>query len=260
MHRLRRAGITTAALGMLAAAAAADRATPSAQLTALCSEYWEDHLQAEPVGATSLGDRRYDDRLSDISAAGRKRRREVLRGFRSRAERIVPEGLSQPERVTRTMLLEVIANDLTVLDCDLVAWLVDPLDGPQVSFFNIPSQQPLRTQEEARAMLTRWRAMGPWIDELIVNLRRGKQEKRVATESQVKSVLDELDALAAKPVDDWALLEPARDLPASWSTAEREQFTKGLRAAVEESVQPALARYRKFLETEILPVARPQDK
>ncbi len=247
--------------GRPAVAAAAGIATTAAgQLTAVCADYWNAHQQANPVDATSLGDRRFDERLSEITAAGRKKERLRLEALQNRVGLIAPEVLSEADRVNRDMLHQAIEDDLHRLACDLVAWNVDPLDGPQVAFFNIPSQQPLRTKAEARALVKRWRAMGPWVDDLMANLRRGMAEKRVATASQVERVVSELDALAAQPTSEWALMEPAHTLPAEWSPADRENFAKDLQAAIDTGVRPAFARYREFLHAEVLPVARPQDK
>jgi uncharacterized protein (DUF885 family) len=35
----------------------------------LFSDYWEDYLRSHPEAATSLGDKRYNDRWSDLSSA-----------------------------------------------------------------------------------------------------------------------------------------------------------------------------------------------
>ena len=46
-------------------------AAQGAQLISdICKEYWEGSLRANPTMATTLGDRRYDDRLDDNSPIG----------------------------------------------------------------------------------------------------------------------------------------------------------------------------------------------
>ena len=58
-------------------------AGPIEDLARLCDEYWQGHLKAHPVAATTIGDRRYDDRLEDITPAGlakeKARLEDVLR-------------------------------------------------------------------------------------------------------------------------------------------------------------------------------------
>ena len=53
----------------------------SQPLADLAGEYWQAHLVASPVTATSMGDRRYDSRLNDITPEGRATRVAELQGF-----------------------------------------------------------------------------------------------------------------------------------------------------------------------------------
>jgi hypothetical protein len=46
---------------------------PDEVLSTLAREYWEARLAEEPLLATSIGDRRYDDLLRDITRQGRFR-------------------------------------------------------------------------------------------------------------------------------------------------------------------------------------------
>ena len=235
-------------------------ATPPATLGALCTEFWEGTLRADPVMATSLGDRRYDALLPDITPQGREREGERLADLRARVEAVPEAALSGADRINRSALLEVVDGRLATLACDFDSWLVDPLNGPQVGFFNLPSLQPIRTPAEGRAMVQRWRAMGPWVDAHIANLRAGRREERVASQSQVQRVIEELNTLLDGSTDTWALVRPATEPHADWSASDTRTFGSDLRAAVQDVVRPALVRYRDFLQHDVLPAARSQDK
>ena len=52
---------------LLAATAAPAIAAPSDDLAKLVAEHWAWWLSVNPEQATALGERRYDDRLSDLS-------------------------------------------------------------------------------------------------------------------------------------------------------------------------------------------------
>ena len=235
-------------------------ATTSETLATLCGEYWEAALRADPVEATTLGDRRYDDRLTDITPQGRATRQRELQFYQSRARGLDLEKLDAQARVTRTFLLDVISSELARLDCDFDAWVVDPLDGPHVAIMNIPSVQPVRTPAEARAMVRRWEKMGPTLDAHVANLRRGLAEGRVAARPSVEKVLTALDAQLERPVAEWPLLEPLATKHDDWSADERKQFDRTLRAAVTTGIVPALERYRDVLRKEILPASRPAER
>ena len=79
-----------------------------AQTNALFEEYWEWVLRENPEWATSLGDRRYDDRLKDESAQAVRRRTTTRVDFRSRLGAIdtaaLPPELRTSVRVLRDQL------------------------------------------------------------------------------------------------------------------------------------------------------------
>jgi uncharacterized protein (DUF885 family) len=230
------------------------------ELEVLAGAYWEHVLEANPSYATSLGDRRFDDRLEDVSPDAIAARRTALAELRARADAIAAHTLPAADQMTRSALIESIAGDLAQIDAALFDWEVDPLEGPQVTFNSLEAYQPIRTPSEGRAMVARWRAMAPFVDTAIANLRRSRGDGRVAVRDPVGRVIDELDDLLARPTPSWAMAHPAeRDMP-GWSTAELAAFRHDLLAAIEDEVRPALARYRAVLATDILSVARPSSR
>jgi uncharacterized protein (DUF885 family) len=241
-------------------AGASGAQTASETLAKLCDEYWQGELRADPVTATSLGDRRYDALLEDITPEGQQREHSRLTSLREGAGALSERDLSAPDRVNRSALLDVLDGEIATLDCDFASWVVDPLDGPQVRFLNIPSQQPVRTPEEGRAMVERWGAMGPWLDTHMANLRAGRKAGRVATRSQITAVADEVNSLLATSTANWTLVSPMNDLPKDWTDDQRKEFANGLVRVVNDAVFPAFQRYRNFLRDELTPGSRMQEK
>ena len=231
----------------------------AARLAALAAEYWEAQLANQPVSATQLGDRRYDDRLADITPEGLARIEAQYGAFLARAREIPDGALESADRVTRTALLEDLEGEVDYMRCHLEEWRVDPLGGPQVGYMNIESFQPVRTPAEARAMAVRWRAMGLQLDAHVANLRRGLAAGKVAVRAAVEKVLDELRDLAAKPDAEWPLLRPLQGPHDDWREEDRQEFRDALTSAVREVVRPAFQRYQECLEREILAQARPQE-
>lgn len=248
------------------------RALAAADLSALADEYWQDFLAAHPVFATVVGDRRFDDRLDDISAEARHADRTRLSGLLDRGRAIPVERLGPADRVTRSELIGHVERDIaaSVSDVQLALgepvaggfheWTVDPLEGPQVTLLNIATIQPAAMPEEGRAMTRRWREIGPYIDTHIDNLRRGLAAGKVAVRQPVERVVDQLSDLLGRPDDAWPLLDPLAVDHRDWSAGQRAELKAELRRAVREVARPAFERYGVFLEAEILPSTRPQDR
>jgi len=226
----------------------------------LAAEYWEFRLKDEPLMATQLGDRRYDDSLPDITPEGRRRREEEYRDIMRRVRAIPQTPLSDADRLTITALLVDAGSLLDYSQCRLEEWALDPLQGPQIEFSNIESYQPIETPEQGRAMVKRWVAMGPYFDSLIANLERGLEGGKTPVAICTEKVIDELRQTLGKPDSEWAMLRPTAVPHPDWSDQERREFGEGLADAVKNSVRPAYARFLQFLETKVLPKARPQEQ
>ena len=229
----------------------------SAELDRLAVDFWDAVTAVDPVRATAIGDDRYGDRLTDITPAGRAaaaRRFEELRG---RLAALPPEPAADGEAaLTRAALAQGIYARLSFLAADLQAHTVDSVNGPQTALLDIPSFQPLRDPADGAAMLARWRAMGPWVDDKIAALRRGLAEGRAPVSILVRRVIDQLDALLSRPVGTWPLLAPLEAAHPGWTEAAWRGFADGLGAAVREGLRPAFVRFRAFLADEALPRSR----
>jgi uncharacterized protein (DUF885 family) len=231
-----------------------------ARLASLATEAWDRQMAAQPVFATALGDRRFDDRLRRNGPGAVEAEAERLDALLRRANSIDADRLSPADRVTRDALLDFLRADLDFVDAGLEAWSQDPLDGPQVDFLNIPAFQPVRDGAEGWALVGRWRAMGPWIDNHVATSREALARGVGAPGANVRSVVAEIDDLLARPVEEWPLLDPARDLPEAIPEAERAAIAADIAAVVTDRIRPAFVRYRSFLVDELTPVARGDDR
>ena len=229
-------------------------------LRSLADRFWDGYLSAYPTWATIIGDRRFDDRLEDVSPAGVAARVRWLDEVAAAADAIARDGLSPTERVTRQMLVDEAAGQAASIRTGAYEWTVDPLSGPAVTLLDLVDYQPIRTPDEGRAMVARWRAIGEYLDELCVGLWRAAGEGRVAVRNPVERVIDVLRGLDATPPEEWKLAGPAAVEHEDWSTGDHEAFRSDLLAAVRDVAVPAFRRYREMLEREILPAARPQER
>jgi len=232
----------------------------SARLAELAEEAWDGFIATQPVFATSLGDHRFDDRLTPNGPGAAEANGERVDALLRRTGALDAAALSPADRVTRDALLDFLRYELDMVDAGVDQWCVDPLDGPQVGFLNIPSFQRTRDRAGAEALVGRWREMGPWVDRLTDSTRDALRRGVAAPAALVRSVDAELDDLLARPTEAWPLLEPARNLPEDLPATDRDRLAAEIHSAVEDGVRPAFERYRAFLTDELAPVARGDDR
>ena len=229
-------------------------------LRALADRFWDDFLETYPTWATVIGDRRFDDRLEDLSPAANDARITWLDGVATAARAIQPDRLTPLERVTRQMLIDEASGHAAGLRTGLHDWTVDPLSGPTVSLLDLVDYQQVATPEDGRKLVARYRAIGDYLDQEGSNLVRAAGEGRVAVTAPVTRMLDVLDKLSEEPAESWKLVEPAAAAHDDWSEADRSTFRDEVLAAVREVVIPAFARYRATIERDIGPHARSADQ
>jgi uncharacterized protein (DUF885 family) len=162
--------------------------------------------------------------------------------------------------VTVSALAAVLSQELDRREARLLDWVVDPVDGPQATFLDLPAYQTVVTPADGARMAARWSAMGPWLDDHSANVRDALARGLVSSSSLVRRVVDQLDDLLGRPDADWPLLEPAHAPRDGWSDSDRSAFAAALASAIQDRVRPAIVRYRSVLHDEILPRARPDDR
>jgi uncharacterized protein (DUF885 family) len=231
-------------------------------LAGLAAQYWEGRLTADPIEATLLGDRRFDDRMPDQSPEAEERdvaRLEALQARVAALDGVVASDRVM-DRVTWGALRGEIASDLALRRCRLHEWTVDPRDGPQVLFLTLAHLQTTATPAQGRALVSRWQKMGRDLDGRIANLRRGLAAGKVATRGAVERVIRQLDDLLARPAAEWVMAEPGRAGHPDWPAEDQAAVRDGVNQAVEGVIRPGFARYREVLRGEILPRARADEK
>jgi uncharacterized protein (DUF885 family) len=225
-------------------------------LSLLAETYWNERLAADPLEATEIGDRRFDDQVPDLSPQGLAAYRAQLGRLEDRVAALPTAGLSPGERVTRDLLAGQIDSDLARLSCELEDWVVDAREGPQVVYLRLAELQPVRSKDEGRALALRWGKIGGAIDQETANLRRGLAAGKVSTKAEVARVLGQLDELLAKPDAAWPLRAPAAAPHPDWAPADRQGLASAIDAAIALRIRPAFTRYRDFLAAEVRPRAR----
>jgi uncharacterized protein (DUF885 family) len=83
---------------------------------ALADRFWDAMLELEPLLGTSVGDERFDDRLSDPSEEGLAARAAVYRTALQDAQAMDRDALSQTERTTLDVLEAIASRELAGIE------------------------------------------------------------------------------------------------------------------------------------------------
>jgi uncharacterized protein (DUF885 family) len=211
----------------------------SEALARLGEEYWEWSLRENPVWATYLGEFRHNDRLADLSGAGRARRRAAARDFLGRLGAIDAAALPESDRVTADVLRLQLEGPLEEEKHGFWQWDVDQMNGPQADF---PQLMNVHPHSDLKGLEARFRAFPAYVGQYLDNLREGVREGRTAMRAAVERVIGQLRDLLAVPPEQSPFAVRPELLP-----------------AIRDAVYPAYASMRDYLEKDYLPRARTRD-
>jgi uncharacterized protein (DUF885 family) len=243
-----------------ARASAAGTVTEARRLAELVDAYFEDRLRLNPLLATSIGDRRYDDRYEvTISPEWRARAEALERDYLARLQQIDPARLSGQDLLTYQVFKS--GREIEIEGFRFPSHLI-----PLNQFYSAPNgfaqlgsgngMQPFATVRDYDNFLKRVDGFVAWTDQAIANMRAGVPKGYTLPKVLTERVLPQLQAhIVAKPEDSiyWG---PIRRLPDGFSAADRERLTAAYRAAIETKLVPAYRRLHDFMRDEYLPRCR----
>jgi uncharacterized protein (DUF885 family) len=221
------------------------------RVNAIADDYYQSLLQARPLSTFLSGVPEASlDRLDENGLAALARWQDRENQWLARMRGISPAALERtPERVTYAVLRRTLEAARERRVCHGELWPVRQQGGVQQLPARLAAIQPVGSAELRSNALARFRALEPFIDTEIANLRVGVRRGYTAPRLVVESALEQLDGLLATPADASPVL----------LLAERDgtpEFRTALVGALSTSLYPALARYRAYLRSEYLQRAR----
>src|SRR3954452_22382177 len=183
-------------------------------LATLADEYWQAWLAAHPRGATLIGDRRFDDRIEDLSAAAEEAERHHAADLLGRLDGLDGAGLDDGGRVTRALLRAELVRDIEHVDARLTELASDQMDGVHAQLLTEAPQVNAPTPESARALVERHRRLGTMIDQALDRFRAGRAAGRTPARIVIERSLHQLDGYLAGDLADDPFVTLAG--PAGW--------------------------------------------
>jgi uncharacterized protein (DUF885 family) len=248
-----------ALLLLVMAAAPATSAQPTApaeRLRALMAAEWEFELREDPLMATSVGDRRYDDRLPHVALTDQARRRDSLQSYLRRLGEIDRATLDPQDRVSAAMLEERLRIALGEIAGgeERIPILADA--GFHTGLAMLPARQPRQTVPEVERYVARLHQVPRYFREHIANMRRGMRDGFTMPRIVLDGYEGTIDAHLVEHVDSSVFFTPLTRLADNFPQADRERLQAAARRVIRDSVITAYREFLTFMTSEYIPAAR----
>jgi uncharacterized protein (DUF885 family) len=239
-----------------APAAAADANRKA--LNDLFNDYWEDNLKHSPEFASELGDKRYNDQISDYSVKAYNDGLAREEGFMMRLAAIDTAGLTDQEKISRDLLLRQFTEDQEAAEFKEWELPVNQMGGIHTTYPQVVAQLSFTTVKDYDDWIARLHAIPKAFDQVTTNMSIGMDDHRVPPKYLLQKVLDQVKQLASQKPEDSPLAMPLKNFPAAIPAPEQQRIKTETLDAIGKEVQPAYLRFARFLEVSYIPAGREQ--
>ncbi|MGA9586471.1 MAG: DUF885 family protein, partial [Terracidiphilus sp.] len=208
-------------------------------LHTLFHDYWEANLKRQPEFASTIGDKRYDDQVSDYSVQAINDWLAEEQEFLMKLAAIDPAGLSDQDKVSRELLIRRLTDDQEAADFKAWEMPVNQMGGIYATYPQLVASLSFTTAKDYDDWIARLHAIPKAFDQVTANMSIGIDDKRVPPKYLLEKTLEQVKQLAAQKPGDSPLALPLKKFPASISAAEQTRIKTEMLAAIGKEVLPA---------------------
>ena len=240
----------------VAAAPSESVAERSKALSALLAEIWEDTLKHSPEFASTLGDKRYNDQLTDYSSQEVNAALARGAGFIQRLGEIDTTGLPEQEQLSKELMLRSLIDDQEGARFKEWEMPVSQFDGLHISLPRLVSQLQIDNVKDYDDYIARLKKIPTAFSQIRTNMEFGMDDGRMPAAYLMDKVVVQAQTLADQRPTDSPFALPLKKFPKTVSAEDQKRITTELLAAIETDVLPAYQRFTKFLKAQYVPKGR----
>jgi uncharacterized protein (DUF885 family) len=225
-------------------------------LNDLLAEQWEYNLRTHPEFASYLGDKRWNNQLSDFSQEAIDKDLVETQKFLVRFEAIDTTGFPAQEILNKQLMvrdLKISLQEARFKDWEMP---VNQMNGVQVDLPQLVIILSFTTVKDYEDYIARLNKMPRLFDQAIIQMQKGMADKLMPPRFLLDKVVEQSNGIATQSPADSPFAQPFKKFPASISPADQARLRDQGIAAIRDGVLPAYARFTKFMRDDYAPHGR----
>ena len=232
-------------------------AGPVEDYTDLREEVWQDMLDDSPTLATSVGDRRGDGQLGDISMVAYERNVVEDRAFLARLNAIDESALPEDMRVDYAILKSSLEDSIEGSQFDHSRYVLFTNRGGWFSSLSsLPYSSPFFTLADYESYVGRLEAFGSYNDAGIARSREAVARGLTQACGPMQGFEYQVSGQIAESAEESGLWRPFAKQPTTISDADWASLKARARTAINDVVFPGLREFVSFYTDEYAPECR----
>jgi uncharacterized protein (DUF885 family) len=226
------------------------------QLLSVFDEEWQYELRSNPEMATSIGDKRYNDRLSDRSPEFYQSDLEARRKLLGRFEAVSLDGLSAQDALSRELMIRNLRQDIEEARFKPWEMPVNQMDGPHLGLIETLSLTPFNSVKDYEDYLSRLHQVSRMLDQVTGNMRQGMKDGLMPPRYLLEKVAAQTKEIAETDAGTSPFAQPVNKFPAGISDADQKRLRSAVLAAINGEVLPAYKLFAAFVRDDYAPHGR----
>lgn len=227
-----------------------------ANLHKLLDAQWEYNLRNSPEFASILGDKRYNDRLSDFSQAAIDRDNAQTKIFLREFEAVDAAGFPEQERLNRDLMVRNLRESVEGQRFKDWEMPVNQMNGLHIDLPQLITSLSFETVKDYDDYIARLKQFPRAFGEAVFQMRKGMADGLMPPKILLVQVVSQAGNIAAQKAEDTPFAIPTTQFPTEFSAADQARLRNGVLAAIRDSVLPTYAKFTAFVRDEYAPRGR----
>ena len=226
---------------------------PSAKaLHAFFDAEWDYAMEQNPTWASSLGDRRWNDRWEDISLEAIRKREEHAKDSLTRLGKIDRAKLSSADQLNYDLFKKDTETDVAGFKFRMYLLPINQRGGIQTAD-ELGEQLRFENVKDYEDWIARLRALPTLMDQTIALMREGVKGQVLWPRIVIERVPAQIDKQIVPDPEESAFFKPLTKFPKEIAAADRERLAQSARDAIDAAVIPSFQKLKDYFVGEYLP-------
>ena len=221
-------------------------------LHALFDAEWDYTMEQSPTFASSLGDRRWNDRWEDVSLDAIRKREDRTRQALQKLSQIERSKLSPADQLNYDLFKKDYETEAAGLKFRMYLLPINQRGGIQTAD-ELAESLRFETLKDYEDWIARMRALPVSMDQTIALMREGVKARVMWPKKVLERVPAQIDKQIVPDPEESAFFKPLQKFPDAIAAPERERLAKAAREAIDEAVIPSFQKLKEFFVAEYLP-------
>ena len=226
------------------------------KLHELLNEQWEYTLRTSPELASIIGDKRYNDKLSDFSQAAIDKDLRQTRIFLQQFEAVDTTGFPEQEQLNHDLMVRDLGQRLEAARFKEWEMPVSQFGGIHIDTPQFVTSLSFSTVKDYEDYIARLKQLPRAFEETMIQMRKGMADGLMPPRILLVQVAEQAEDIAKQKSEESPFAQPTNNFPKEFSQAERDRVRAGVLAAIRDQVLPAYVAFAKFVRNEYAPKGR----